>query len=1328
MIQKQSYQITGMRQDNLVGTGNSSKFAHEIKNMRLNTIGDYTTGVWTTEKGTKEMIIDPDPFVNITNDYTLEDFQPIGQAVLNDVWVLFGILDDNKDAIIKFEYKDNNNGTYDFISKVLYYGNLNFDVKHPIECLTYYENTEYQKVYWLDGSNQPRMLNIDMDTYVSETTDIDSIFDFLPSVSLEENVTIEKIPANGGLFPPCTVKYCITYYREYGQESNIVYDSPLYYPTIGDRACSPDELSSDTFKITVTNLDKNHGFTHIRLYSIIRTTEDATPIVRIVEDIPFDNNTTTVEFIDTNTKGSIIDPDTLLFINRDAVVAKTFDTKSNTLFLGNVSLPRKSLPEINIEDYVLDSDVRDIKVASFYKQSSSSLTPVYATSKAYNYYSQLNSSSRDIKVFKYGEKYRLGIQFQDIYGKWSEVKHLKDVENEQSPSFEAEIENSYENDFYKVGSWKVTLSDTLSTELINAGFKKARMVCCYPNNSTRSRMFQGIVSATVKNNSEAENHSPDCSASWFFRQPKANEDDIYDEIQSFPSLTDINDLPIRENNKYKTVKGIYTLNSPELELDDSVKTLSTEGWSLEEVGTILFNRTLASAYVDGTSTTHANLNVKGKGLLNKNITSPNNIGGSYILHPSFAWEDVDVYYPDDGGDPKRQYCLFPFQRRSLNNYIKDVNGWPTEDDTTYDITNTSNVTSKCLGYLISSDSSIYATGDNSIYPSLEFFDSKEVTPTIIDGKVYYGNVNTIAPVDLLLGQDGSTTPIIQYVTFDAFSNPSKKFKTIGGYPIKRYGSIGNLKSIEFPYIKDKYYTGQLNKPNKFLTADPIPITYNSTPHLVFSGTIGNIPSEANKFLLMDVIKPNDSAWPVTSSSDIYTPCGDAVNINSNGSTELYAVEGDHYLMRYDCLKTYPRSTEDFNQIVEIASFFVETRINLDGRYDKNRNKLDNTIMSPINFNLINKSYTQSNNFFSYTSLDPLSAKLEEFPNEITWTQPKNSGEDTDIWTYLTLASVADADGTLGEITKIINNNDNLILFQEHGIAKISFDENTAISTESGIPLELAKTGKYQGLSYLTREVGCQNKWSISLTKNGLKWIDDSRQELMGYGEGIQSLSTIYGFDAYMINELPKMFKTWNPKDFDNFVTYYDKLGNDTYYINKSTCIAWNEQSGTFTSFYDYNNVPYIANIHNHMFMWHNGVWTARENDAYSTFFGNTKDYWMTLVCDGQTDKGSAFPADKVFNNVEYRADIYNLDGTNTNYSKTVFNKQHVWNGYQDSQECNLDGIRKFNTWRVQLPRNYGTRDRIRNPFCYIKLKQNQSVSLQTDRVILHDLAVYFDIK
>ena len=55
--------------------------------------------------------------------------------------------------------------------------------------------------------------------------------------------------------------------------------------------------------------------------------------------------------------------------------------------------------------------------------------------------------------------------------------------------------------------------------------------------------------------------------------------------------------------------------------------------------------------------------------------------------------------------------------------------------------------------------------------------------------------------------------------------------------------------------------------------------------------------------------------------------------------------------------------------MEIGSFMVETRVNIDGRYDRNRGLISNLNMSPQNFNLINNIYTQKDNFFNYRILD-----------------------------------------------------------------------------------------------------------------------------------------------------------------------------------------------------------------------------------------------------------------------------------------------------------------------------------------------------------------------
>ena len=241
MINKQSYQIMGMRQDNLVNTGTSSKFAHEIKNLRLNTIGDYTTASWTTEKGTQEVTVTKKPIsVTKTYDwitdktyfdldfggtkyYKVSDFEPLGQANINDTWVLFGIVKNKDtrldyknskiDVILTLEYKDSI-----LYGRILYWSknsttgkDLGFDFNHPIETLSFYENEDIQKVYWTDGLNQPRVINIKgaEDKQHGFNSNYPTQFDFVQEVSLNETVEITKDTSGLGLFPPCTVKYAI---------------------------------------------------------------------------------------------------------------------------------------------------------------------------------------------------------------------------------------------------------------------------------------------------------------------------------------------------------------------------------------------------------------------------------------------------------------------------------------------------------------------------------------------------------------------------------------------------------------------------------------------------------------------------------------------------------------------------------------------------------------------------------------------------------------------------------------------------------------------------------------------------------------------------------------------------------------------------------------------------------------------------------------------------------------------------------------------------------------------------------------------------------------
>ena len=99
--------------------------------------------------------------------------------------------------------------------------------------------------------------------------------------------------------------------------------------------------------------------------------------------------------------------------------------------------------------------------------------------------------------------------------------------------------------------------------------------------------------------------------------------------------------------------------------------------------------------------------------------------------------------------------------------------------------------------------------------------------------------------------------------------------------------------------------------------------------------------------------------------------GPAVNIDLTASQiEIKWYEGDTFFQRYDCMKTYPYSYDDAVQNTEILSFMVETRKNIEGRYDRNRNNTANFLsLTPENTNMLNEVYSQSNDYFTYKSVN-----------------------------------------------------------------------------------------------------------------------------------------------------------------------------------------------------------------------------------------------------------------------------------------------------------------------------------------------------------------------
>lgn len=450
-------------------------------------------------------------------------------------------------------------------------------------------------------------------------------------------------------------------------------------------------------------------------------------------------------------------------------------------------------------------------------------------------------------------------------------------------------------------------------------------------------------------------------------------------------------------------------------------------------------------------------------------------------------------------------------------------------------------------------------------------------------------------------------------------------------------------------------------------------------------------------------------------SNTWNICGDTVYFNSNADTvDLIGDRGDTYYMRYDNLKTYPYTFEDINQICDIVSFCCETRINIDGRYDRNRGLQDNTAISPTNFNLYNPVYSQINSIL-YTSkyMDYAKISSSSYPSLITWSKTKTLGEDIDTWTNFTLVSTLDLDGDKGEIVSLNRFNNEIYSFQPKGISRVLFNPRVQINSSDGVPIEISNSGKVEGKIYLSDKYGCSNKWSIVESGLGIYFIDTDTSDLFVLNNGINNVSLSKGLHSWFKQKDSTL--TW---DFDSNTirTLYDKVNREVLLITNEECLAFNENLMEFTSFYSYPNIRFLYNYSGDTFqVMDSSIWKLHGGD-YNTIFNNPYNYEISFI------NNSDLNQDKIFDSIEFTSSdtpTFSNSGKNKVASYYPFYSLEAENEYQQSISDTSKLKKKFRIWRWSVGRNIlgkvgdkVNRDRIRNTWAKFNLKGNLTSSVK----------------
>lgn len=1085
---------------------------------------------------------------------------------------------------------------------------------------------------------------------------------------------------------------------------------------------------------------------------------------------------TNVNYVDTNIYGEILEPTYLLYVGGVPMTAQTIAEKDGTLFLGNIKLLRSDI-----------SDELKTKIKSLCTSITQSNVRTINTPNDYFTINSLSKSNDFISHFKTGDIYRFGVQIQDITGKWSQPIFLTDYKIEKYPYY-----NSNNTHIYLP---ELTVRSDVKWALYKEGYVAIRPLVVHPNVLERNVICQGVVCPTLFNISDRKLGSIYSTYSWFAR-PKGGSipnshwkllDDntsFYPEIQSIeyksfdskdtswkpnvvvtaPGISGAQINTSEQKNKFKAAfvvdESIFTVHSPEIEFEEMLKSYDLSNINFRIIGAVQQPEYRQTYHIEAGSP--LTKEVDGVPKMAGGFTKSIKQGSGYtdIWNDFIAGSNSDIVNLLNKKHPTFDFRIYPWQGLgSLNNstissdpenaklerkifsnvtHFTSTKYFNVNNILNYDYDNLIDI--KYIDYNSSTAilNNPFNNNTNIIYKGL--LNNYSVIPG--EGNQNYYNIlvnfsnKGWVPIDLF--QKDQSENIVFYPNKSYDDDPASR---------KRDGSLITYKCGPHIVTGFKIYSqnyeeilpqqrARSNYDNK-INSNPFTAVYNDSIHGYINKSFGNEAISGNYLLLgefyrADPENPFGGTSDYAISNNLWQVGGKSIIIEKedlNYSSKLQWTYGDTYYQRYDCLRTMPYNENDINQVVDIMSFMCETRINLAGRYDKNILLDDYTHITGENFNLINQGYTQTPNYQTFRTLTQEQLKNVNFPNQFTWTTKKLANATVDAWSRITMASVYDMRGDLGQIRALRTVNDRLVAFQDNGIALINYNLNVPLNTESGIPVELGKSNRVEGVHQISNTIGCNNKWSIKLGQKGLYFIDGQSKNMYRYSldGNIINISQEKGMHSWSLKNINNT--VWNLKQDNNgFRTFLDLNNNDVLFVSNDTCIAFNEELDVYTSLYSYNGTKFMNLVGNNHYMIgsNNEIYKHNAGD-YNIFYDNYYDFYTRVIVNKDPLQ------DKIFNNIEFRSDIYRNDEPIKYTSDDIpISYLEVSNEYQygkiDFTESPKDLKRKFRIWRANIPRdqkNYiwgKPQDRIRNPWIDLTIG---NVKNNTDRVTIHDISIKY---
>tara|TARA_R110002124_G_scaffold281430_1_gene455697 strand:- start:54498 stop:58508 length:4011 start_codon:yes stop_codon:yes gene_type:complete len=1336
MEKKIIYTYKGASQD-VIKSKHTIEYYFEAQHIKVLATNDQSTGGVSNEKGNTKVITIPSISINATTNVitygsktlsytnntevdtqvangllpTSSSTQKIISTVTTRTGLVIFTTDDlGMDCIWYIENLVNN----DYSIELIYIRNLNFSTQYPIQSIFNYENENIQKVYWVDGKEQIRFINLKHNLIEGNSPLIDLSS---TSINFVGKVTFSQPKINtvvgGGSHTSGMVQYAYNLYKLNSSQTKISPLSKLVPLDKGENNGGGElnEIVGSTPVVTIEDIDTT--YTHIKIYAIKYTSYNQIPSVSLIDERELSSDSVTLY-----DDGTIIESLSLsefLFLGSDPIYPKHIQAKDNRLFPVNIQskpfiipdefdfraysfLPNETITKVFQDDIVtyIDGnfnlpkkhDAINKRYDTYKYQYNSTVYGGEGKLLKYEIVNKNVTNPEDKRFFKDREIYRIGIEFYNNLGQTSLPNWIADFKSSEGnlnnlfntlkvtlkPAFYTLLNNHvFDNESNRPVGYRIIRAERTAKDktILAQGMLTPMIFQVLGNEASDNDQFRSSI--IRQNFQDQKIKMPSYLTREFQKVPnnvgtgKSENNGVLQEVKHLEWLSDsdgdeggeifttVPNDKISQTFQYTKMMQMYC---PEVLFQNDIN--FTTDLVISPIG-------LAQSTLNGVKAEERYIDTKlpkyyGKTLGGINPWWVNS--NQYIEDNKFTWV-FDV--PERGATNNNHAFIGPsgsnetidFKQyyRQFNTYIDN----PGVGE--YPIYNVPELTTRGL------DSKEYA--NNPIYTysnSLEGFisdgdDACNECPPINSMNNYNADCITV-----MLGD--ANTPTNQRVGLETL-----------------YASANIVD-------KNGVLICEIRKPSSLL--------YTSN---IYGGNSYEDKKRTNYIGIGDYNDINNNVIEIDSPGDTFVQKFRFLRINK---TEVET---------YDTRKT---------QMSEIVEYYTETTIDLKNRNDISLSSWDSKFQPQYTeYHKYNTVYSQNSNLVKNTDVDYTYNRIKNYDTRIQSTKLKIPNESIDSWTDILENETMDLDGRFGPINNIIEFKGNLFTFQDEAIANISINPRVQVTSDSGVSIELGKGGILYDYDYITTKSGSINKWGIVSTKKGIYYYDALNKSIGRVPDMVnQSLSDMKGMHAYFNNNYNyNLIKEDNPILKQGVLFGYDAYNKDIYFTlhqgDDSFTWCYNEERDQFIDLKKYYPSNYI-------YKGGKLLLSSNGSDLYESYTGEYNKYFDTYIPSYiilQLNPESSI--DTIFNTIHYNSELYLNDVDQPN--KTLTHIQ-AYNEYQDSGRIPLivgrdkNLRRKFREWKALIPRM--GRNRIRNPWIYLKLELDNTSNY---KLILHDIIINYSI-